>query len=241
MRLYYGTYGFVADQATIAHTREDVRADTGLLLGFRDMWKIRFWLTGDNQAAITTEINNLYAAFSVQGRDLVLKDNNSANSAFLLRSNLTTSGTRIRKIAFDELTNAAYAPGCYVTGTIEADAETSMQLNQELPVPVLYAETFQVRGTGGPKIVILETATGLPIIQQTRSRTMVTAVQSGSAKYYGAIPSFPPYLFPNLLIHEDVVQSVTSEIERNKYAHTISWSYPYQGSTFFSANPIVRV
>jgi hypothetical protein len=211
-----------------------MRASTGFKTGVVDNWVIKFRLRGDTQAEITTAVQAMYNAFSVDGRDIVLLDNNGNNSAFVTNSSSTTSGVRINSIEFPDLVDAQYTT--YIDGMITADAETVTNISATL----LFSETFQVIGNGGPKVVILETARGLPIKQQTRQRTKVMARQTGTSRAFD-VPRTPVILFPNLLINEQVEESTTASIEGGKIVYTTSWSYPYQDVNYFSGTPQVRL
>lgn len=235
MQVTYGSYSFNANDVAINHSRRTMRSDTGYKTGYIDTWILQFRLRGDTQADLKTEIENLYSAFSVDGRNLSLLHNNGSDSAFVTNSSATTSGTRVQRIEFPSLYDAQYTT--YIDGLIEIDAETVTNID----VSLIYTETFQVTGNGGPKIVVLETARGLPIKQTTRQNTMVTAVQTGTARSTGQPPRLPVILFPNLLINEQKQESTTASIEGGKLVYTLNWFYPYQDIAYFNGAPQVRL
>ncbi|HSG69753.1 MAG TPA: hypothetical protein VLA12_05030, partial [Planctomycetaceae bacterium] len=103
-----------------------------------------------------------------------------------------------------------------------------------------FSDSFTVTGNGGPKIVILETAFSSPIVQVTRQRTAVRAVQAGRARAIGAIPAGPNIMFPSLLVNEAVQDSITASTEGGKAIYERTWSYPYQSAQYFSGVPIAR-
>lgn len=235
MQVKYGSYPFNADDVAISHTKRAMRAETGLRTGIIDMWVLTFRLRGDTQAEITTAVNALYSAFAVDGKDLVLLDNDGNNSAFITDSGSTTSGVRVKDIDFPNLANGQYS--FYIDGVVSLEAETVTNQDANL----VYSDTLSISGNGGPKTVILETARGLPITQTTRQRTVVRGMQSGTAKALGAVPNKPLIMFPNLLINEGVQESITSGIEGGKIVYTLNWSYPYQSSNYFSGIPQARL
>lgn len=235
MQVKYGSYAFNSDDVALNHTRSVMRSTTGFRTGFMDKWVLDFRLRGDTQAALTTEIQNFYSAFSVDGYDLVLLDNNGNNSAFVTNSSATTSGVRVGDIQFPALRNAQYTT--FIDGRVMLEAETVTNVDASL----FYSDSLTIRGNGGPKRVLLETARGLPIEQITRQRTAVRGVQSGTARAVGAPPNRPIIMFPNLLINESVSEGITSSVEGGKIVYTLNWTYPYQSIDYFSGVPQVRL
>lgn len=235
MQVKYGGYAFNADDVVISHTKRSMRAETGFRTGVVDMWTLQFRLRGDTQTELTTEVNRLYAAFAVDGKDIVLLQNDGSNSAFITNSSATTSGVRVKDIDFPILANGQYA--YFIDGTVTLEAETVTNPDASLS----YSDTLTISGNGGPKIVLLETARGLPISQTTRQRTVVRGLQSGTARAVGAVPRRPIIMFPNLLINESVQEGITSAVEGGKIVYTLNWSYPYQSNNYFSGVPQARL
>lgn len=234
MQLKYGTYSFNANDASLGTSREVMRSESGTIIGYVEKWTISFRLRADTQSELTTEINSLYDAFNVNGKDLVLLDNSSNNSSFVIDSSSSTSGTMIKSVSFPNLRDAQYTT--YIDGTIQAEAEFITSTAADYS----YTDSFTVRGNGGPKRVVIEVAVGNPIIQTTRQRTMVTATQSGSARGVGFAPPAATIMFPGYLVNESVSVAEIVSYESGKPVYVRNWNYEYQHSTFFAGSPILR-
>ena len=235
MQVKYGSYAFNADDVALSYMKKTMRSTTGIRTGFMEEWVLQFRLRGDTQSELTTEVNSLQSAFSVDGRDIVLLENGGGESAFVTNSSATTSGVRVNEVNFPILKDGQYT--YFIDGTVRLNAETVTNVSADL----FYSDSLTITGNGGPKRVVLETARGLPIVQTTRQRTKVTGVQSGTARAIGAVPSRPIIMFPGLLINESVSEGITTSLEGNKTVYTLSWTYPYQSSDYFSGTPQVRI
>ena len=100
MQVKYGSYSFNADDVAISHSRGIQRSDNGIQYAYIDTWHLQFRLRGDTQAQITTAVNSLNSAFSVDYGNLVLLQNDGANSAFITNSAATTSGVKVMSVDF---------------------------------------------------------------------------------------------------------------------------------------------
>jgi hypothetical protein len=234
MQVKYGPYPFNADDVIISHNRKVMRSDTGVQYSFVDTWQLQFRLRGDTQTEITSAVETLHSVFSADYGNLVLLQNDGSNSAFITNSAATTSGVKVMNVDFPVLADGQYA--YFIDGSVTLEAETVTNVGKDIS----YSETLSITGNGGPKIILLETARGLPIAQTTRQRTMVRGTQTGSASAIGAVPKRPLILFPNLLINESVQENITVSNQNNRAVYTINWIYPFQSATYFSGTPQAR-
>lgn len=233
MQIKYGTYAFNSNDASLTSTREVLRSDSGVVIGYKEMWMIRFRLRGDTQAEITTATESFFSAFNVNGKDLVLLDNNGDNSAFIIDSSSSTSGTQVKNIRFD-LRDAQYTT--FLDGEVELEAE--FITGSQAASLAQYQESFSVRGNGGPRNVIIETAVGLPVIQQTRQRTAVRATQSGFAIGRGFVPTANRPYFPGFLVNEEEAVTESVSYDSGVAVWRVEWNYQFQNNKYFAQRPI---
>ena len=145
-------------------------------------------------------------------------------SPHFIQSSATLGGTRVA--AFEWLkdqNDGQYATGRSYRIVIEAD----------LPSNVIYqefTESITVRGTGGPRFVLLETLAGPPQKQIVSLRTIVRATQTGRAVGFRTYPTYPVPLWPQ---HEKLDRrrqdkSSPSTFHGARINWPISWSYEFE-------------
>ena len=103
--------------------------------------------------------------------------------------------------------------------------------NQQGGITLSYNEVISTRGTGGPRIVVLETMGGPPVKQVVSKQTSVYTTQSGSATGMYGYPTVPPPLDPaneiadRRLVQKEIPTSVSPFGKESIYK--ISWSYEF--------------
>lgn len=233
MQFKYGDYEHDENDVSAVFTREPLMSDGGTQIGYKLVINMSGRLSADTQAGLTSGLDALRDAYAVNGKDLILFDNNSAESHVKIVDSGSETGVMIKKLDIPNLKNAQYTT--YIDYSISAEAEyiTNRVLYET------YQNSLNVTGNGGAVIKILPGVNGLTT-QQVYPNSAVIAMESGSASRTGAIPLFPPPMFPSLLVNE--AQSKTYDV-RNKDGKTIyvaKWNYKYQSNSQISGVPIPR-
>lgn len=232
MILKYGDYTHSAGEVTLTVSKEKTYAETGQQTGYREAWSIRGVLQADNVSVLTSDLTALEAAYSVNGRNLILyQDDGATPTVHAIASAGTASGVRITKFAYPIGDNTEYVTSR--TYEIEAEAQI-IQTNAEFDT---WNETITVRG-GGPRFVYLQTLLGQPQKQIVAQSTPYFATQFGTAVGLLRYPTFPSSLFPQ---HEHLDQRVQSKISPEVNPNTptryqIQWNYEFE-----SASPLFGV
>lgn len=230
MILRYGSYSHDLGETKLGFTRVPEYTSRGYRKGTRHTVTISGTLRGENPGELTAAYAALYAAYSRNGQDLSLHEEDGTLTAVRLQSNAMLGGTRVTQFpSLPDLSGAAYVtwlPYTIAVEGFEADPESSL-LN--------FRESLTITGNGGPRRVVIETANGAPVVQITRQRTKVTAVQSGTATGYRTIPPIPPPLFPS---YEDqdqrtIADNTATSVRGKPDERSVSWSY-----RFTSPNPL---
>jgi hypothetical protein len=144
----------------------------------------------DNQGDLTTRINALAAAYSVQGGDLVFLLDDGTPSSHLIRSNATIGGTKVKY--FDWLNS----------GGAEYTSHRSYRIGLEATYPLrtrsglsYWRETLEFWG-GGRKIRHQESVKGRPRPQVIKRFTVYRARQFGTIVGLYDYAPYPSPLFP---------------------------------------------
>lgn len=238
MQLYYGDYAHDANSVQLTTRHEILRAETGARYGFKKIFNINGEIYADTQAELTTALDALVEAYSSNGEDLILKDNSANDSHITILNADSASGVMITDGPnYPNLSGAEYTT--FVTFSIAAEAEF-ITGDDEIPYET-YTETIAVVGNGGPKRVAKAVATGAPVRQQTRQRTVISATQSGTATKTGGNvpPPFPLLAFNSLiLINETISNPVTISYRNGVHVWTINWNRQFESATPLIGIPV---
>ncbi len=197
MQLFWGTFGFAANQVTIADRREQDWSDGGRLLSYKRSMDVEGYLLANGQAATTLVMSALMQALSFQGHDLILKQDTGANSATLLRNAGSITGTRVVKGPdFPESKDGiSYVSGRKFTFTVEAVYPYSGTGNFLRS----FHETLSFSG-GKPLYVARPALNTVGQIQRVWFQMPYRCIQKGFAVGYGDYPPLPLPKFPGALL-----------------------------------------
>ncbi len=231
MYVRYGNYTHALDSAALVIQSDAIYDDTGETWERRERWSIAGELLAANTAALTTEINSLLAAYSVNGQTLVLLDNDGVTeTAHKLTSAGTIGGVRVvQPPGFPTGTHGEYSTFRQFRVALEAITRIN-----GAPNLIRWDETVTFQGTGGPRELIHEIRNGSPIRETVSIATPLFAIQQGQAIGRSNFPFFPAPLWPNDLNHPDTVKeyihprAVGSGLSRQFRDYGIRWSYPFQ-------------
>jgi hypothetical protein len=181
------------------------------------------------------------SAYGVNGRDLKLLNDDGSETAHKLISNQSRSGVMIASLNYPVGEGAEYTT--FRNYQIIAECDISILeivdmvggrgrgRNQQGGITLSYNEVISSRGTGGPRIVVLETMSGPPVKQIVSSQTSVYKTQSGSATGVYGYPPVPPPMDPaNEIADRRVIQQeLPSTVSPNgkESIYKVSWSYEF--------------
>jgi hypothetical protein len=228
MRFVFGPYTHDIGSVFISRDeRQRVRSPRGRTLSVKRTLTIGGDLTADTQSTITSAINLLVAGYSIEGGGAGLLQDSGAPSAHYLPVAGSLAGVQVVSGPGFGTTNGngEYATGRSFNVTLEAEYPAA------LTDPILsYSETVQIRGHGGPRLVVHETDTGAPFVEMTRQRTPVQVSQRGNVVgYLERLPPNPP-LYPDYLSAEGYNVGFDSAQQQTLLRRTgfgTSWSYDF--------------
>jgi hypothetical protein len=125
------------------------------------------------QAEIRQRIDEIVLAYDVNGLDFAFLDNAGVATRHSLVSSQSITGTRITHRSWPKGDPAEWATGRTFYVTIEADYVASES------TLVSWQEVVKVIGTGGPRVEVIETVTGVPRTQTLAAQTAVRVIQQG--------------------------------------------------------------
>jgi hypothetical protein len=191
MYLKYGSYTHARNEAAVQIGKRVVFSPRGYRQAVRETWRIVGVLHAVDQPGLTVAIAGLRAAYSANGLDLGLYlDDGATPTDHVLSSGATLGGTRVTALEYPVGAGAEYSTFRSYSITVEADVpDTSNNLLD-------FSETVSFEGTGGPRIVFLDTLAGPPQPQIARQFTTYRARQQGRAVGFATYPPVPPPLWP---------------------------------------------
>lgn len=228
MYLKYGDYSHSTDECAIVITKESVLDDYGRKVGYKEMWNVSGMLTGSSVSAVTTAIQALETAYSVNGRDLKLLQDDGTETAHKLVNADSLTGVRIKTLGYPAGAGAEYTT--FRNYQIVAEADFSVLPGSGSDGTIRFQQTISYRGTGGPRKVIRTTLTGMPVAQQVAQRTPIFVSQSGFAIGFS---SYPAPAAPILPQWEDFdsreIEYVTPQMKGllNQSEYRINWTYRF--------------
>ena len=187
----YGSYQHALSEAAVSIRQESAYNAGGQQQSVREVWNITGLLQANTSALLTAAVNNLKAAYKIQGQNLGLFYDDGTASSHGVISASTLGGVRVtRGPDFPEWKGAEGAT--MRTYEIELAADYPA-LNVLLS---LFEETLEFEG-GGPRDVFLQPLNGLPQKQRVAESTPYRAVQRGSATGYRGWPLPMAPIFPD--------------------------------------------
>lgn len=239
MYLKYGSYQHDTNEAAVTISkRAQHDPTTGLLTSIRHEWTIEGVLHAASQAALTTAIQALEAAYATDGNTLALYLDDGTVTAHILDPSGTLGGVKIE--SGPEYPNGRGAEySTYRSYRIVAVAEVAAAQGGgggSAGTIITFSETVSLWG-GGPRFVYVETLDGPPQKQTVVQQTSVRGSQVGRAVGWSGWPNPPAPIWPDAE-HRDLRQ-VTRESPRLtsdnsttlKYTeYAISWSYQFEAA-----------
>lgn len=239
MYLSYNGYAHADNEVWFNITKRATYSPQGLRERMVERWDIRGVLTGDDESDLTSKMQALSNAYSVNGGDLQFIGNSGQLTHHALFSSNTLNGTRIEK--FDWLPGN---PGIWGSGT-EYVAKRSYQITVTAETLInsgnlyLYRATLSAMGTCGPRKIWMPSLTGIPQMQIVRAYTTQRIHQSGTVVgltgyEFPDSPLFPEY---EHLDRRQVNKLSPQEVNQNQsLKYPVTWNYFFE-----SPVPLVAV
>ncbi len=238
MFVQYGGYALPSNSVIVTISRVALKTEGGIYYAYDERWDLSTPLPGiydTTQAGLTVDLNALTNAFSVDGYDLVLYDNNGAPTHHALYSAQCNGGTRVlNPPQFPDGTGAQYST--YRTFSCSIAGEVPLITGN---VVTKFHETIEQEGTGGPVTVFIPVAQGTWVKQQTSATSTFKIVQSGSLETLYFPGSAPGPLFPDAEHQQLRRISRANGTMRNGrfYNFPLSWSYTFEGAGSLDGQP----
>ena len=238
MYFRYGNYIHADNEVELSSlTKVSSYDQYGFLDRVTHTMSIRGVLQGSTQAALTTAIYALENAYSENGHNAALyQDDGTITPHALLFNNRAISPVKVTRLSWPEGSDK----GEYATGRTY---EIELQIDYNGPdgiggngPEVVFQESLSFRGTAGPTYAWLTPIKGEAIRQQLTEKSTQTIVQSGAGIGKSIWPTPPAPLLPDDE-HEEL-RSITkggpevtgsglngAAILRN---YPINWSYTFE-------------
>lgn len=224
MKFKYGTYSHEIDEVAITTDRETLRDDAGRQIGYRETWTLDGELQGADAEECSYLALALVSAYSVDGRDCGLYEDDGTTETHLnWRDRDTWDGVRVIKPPFFPVgRNGELANHRTYQIVLRADFESI-----NAPNIIAWTESIQRVGNGGARIGVIEPRNKKPILQMLNRYTAVRLIQSGQAVGRRSRPTPPKPLYPQYLQNpEEAIQVGAPTLMGNRYVDfPISWNY----------------
>ena len=174
----YGGYTHANNEVELASVQRSYSASqAGSQRMRREVWTLKGEIQAASQAALTTALASLEAAYAKDGGDLTFfLDDGTTPTQHAIVSGQSLGGTRVLSLVYPQGRGAEYAT--FRTYEIQIEAEFLIAQSNGL---VSWQEAITFTGTGGSDWAVTEVLNGPPVIEQVGTHTLCTASQDGSA------------------------------------------------------------
>ena len=227
--IQYGTYKHTLNEAAITISRTPIESDQNVIIGNQINWQISGMLLADANAAdpvsdLTKKIGSLKSAYSLNGRNITLYEDDGTKTQHSITNSLTANGVRVGGLSFPKGVGSEYATTRTYTISVQADEifNAAARLGNLF---IESSETVSTTGTGGPRYVVRETRFGAPVRQLVSQATAVKVSQSGSMKTLNK-PGVPTPLYSNYEVFPARNLSVTYS-PKDRY-YRVNYSFQFE-------------
>jgi len=236
MYLKYGSYTHAQNEAAVQIGKRAVFSPRGYRQAVRETWRILGVLHAAGQASLTSAIASLRAAYGVNGLDLGLYlDDGLTLTDHALVSSLSLGGTRVTSLEFPNGSGAEYST--FRSYSIAVEAEFPDTSNNLLD----FSETLSFEGSGGPRIIFLDTLDGLPQQQIAQQRTTSRARQEGRAVGLATYPPVAAPIWPGAELPAERRLAMRSprRVAGNLTEFVVEWKYAFEAVIPLAGMPTV--
>lgn len=238
----YGSYAHAQNECSLVAAKLPRFNDGGQVVSHVHRFRIEGFLQAASQAALTTALNALKAAYEIQGQDAaLLLDDGLTPTHHVLTNSATLGGVRVVEgPSFPEGRGAEYGGFRHYRLTLEAEVPVSGYAG----LLIFFEESVSFQG-GGPRFVYLQTLTGPPQKQTVADNSPFAAVQSGTSVGYAGYPIVPGPLWPNSEhrgqrhIHYGSPKRSGPAGSPQYSEYEVSWSYQFEDASAMSGVPNV--
>ncbi len=225
MYLKYGPYTHAQNEPAVQIGKRAVFSPRGYRQAVRESWRIVGVLHAASQSSLTAAIAALRSAYSVNGFDLQLYlDDQTTPTDHALISAASLGGTRVTALEFPTGTGAEYSTFRSYSIAVEADfPDTGNNLLD-------FSETVSFEGSGGPRVIFLDTLDGPPQPQMAQQQTTCRARQQGRAVGLATYPAVAPPIWPaaEMQEHRRLVLRAPRRVAGNLTQFAVEWSYVFE-------------
>ncbi|HEY2250716.1 MAG TPA: hypothetical protein VGH74_06630 [Planctomycetaceae bacterium] len=236
MFLRYGAYTHANNEPAVQIGKQAVFSRRGYRRAVRETWRIVGVLHAADQPGLTSAIAALRSAYNVNGLDLGLYlDDGVTPTDHVLISTAALGGTRVTALEFPSGTGAEYSTYRSYSISVEADfPDTSNNLLD-------FSETLSFEGSGGPRMVFLDTLAGLPQQQIARQRTTYRARQEGRAVGLATYPAVAPPIWPAAELQDQrrLILRAPRRVAGNLTDFVAEWTYMFESVSPLAGGPTV--
>ena len=236
MFLRYGSYTHAQNEPAVQIGKQAVFSRRGFRRAVRETWRIVGVLHAADQPGLTAAIAALRSAYNVNGLDLGLYlDDGVTLTDHALSSAAALGGTRVTALEFPSGKGAEYSTFRSYSISVEADfPDTSNNLLD-------FSETLSFEGTGGPRMIFLDTLEGLPQQQIARQRTTYRARQEGRAVGLATYPPVAPPIWPSAELQDQRRLSLRAprRVAGNLTEFAAEWTYVFESVSPLAGTPTV--
>jgi hypothetical protein len=241
IRLRYGDYKHKMAEAAVSINRVALRSDAGQIYAFEETWAITGRLQAESAEALTTEIENLEAAYAKQVNKIALQfvdadTDDGVDTAHVMNVADMLGGIEVQQApSYPDGIGAQYTTfrdyQITVTGQTKPRGGAQTDANSGL---VAWEQTVDISG-GYPRDVLVQTLNTYPIRQRAAMATPSVVRQYGSASATQGWP-FPPDFLYNVFSEAVILEnSVTKRGEQTQMVngiqkgalYTTAWAFAF--------------
>ena len=231
LKLKYGSYVHEAGECAVIITRQALLSGHGVYPGFRERWDVQGRLHASTQAAVSTSINALQAAYKIHNQAIGLYFESGTPTSHVLNPLSTMGGTRVAQPpSFPEGRGAEYSTFRNYTLAVEAEV-------YDYSEPLLsWTEVLSFQGDAGPTWGFLLPINAAPQKQLFTQASTQTVTQRGMAIGNNQYISAPGPLWPE---HEHAeLRVIEHELPATNTKERVTrWSYAFEAAAPQSASP----
>lgn len=187
------------------------------------------------QASLTSQIQDIESAYSSNGQDAGLYQDDGTVTPHFLDSSRSIGGVRVLNLDFQKNDGAEYATQRTVNITLEADFASSQAI-------VSFQESLSFVGTAGPQYAWVQVLNGPPQRQTLKQKTTQMITQAGSGVGFLSAISVPPPLLPRLEhLGRRRITPGAPRLDNNRFVDfPTSWTYVFESPTPIQLQPTRR-
>lgn len=237
MRIKWGAYTTDSGECELQIARTPAFSEGGVRIGYTESWHIVGMLLAEDLRSLNAALAALEKAFSADGQDLALVEDDGTATAHRLRSAECAGGTRV-------VGGVSYPRGDSSEMVTHRTWETSVEgMVLKADVNLLaWTESITSEG-GGPLDIHLQTLTGKPQKQRVAEYTPIKVVQEGIAVGQWRYPTPPQPIWPGdeirprRRISRRAPKRTGPKGSPQFVEYEISWRYEFESASELQGDP----